>query len=89
MYNKMTGEILKEENNWFVKYPDYKIPESGKRCNQIIKTPLHPESLSLIKYYSNIFKDIDNKILSVPKVEFELIKDYNNPKIIYAKIKNL
>lgn len=82
----MKGEIIFKDERWFVKHPDCQIPNGERYCERIIFTPLHPENIKLINEYSMVFDNIEARILSNPKVEFELITE---DKKEYAKIKNI
>lgn len=82
----MKGELLYQNESWFVQYPECKIPDVGRYCERIKKIPIHPENLELIQKYSMVFDNIEARILSNPLVEFELVKIQDQE---YARVKNI
>lgn len=82
----MKGEMIYQNNSWFVKHPECKIPYGQKFCKKINLTPIHPENMNSIRCYSRVFDNIEARILSNPIVDFELIKIENKE---YAKVKNI
>lgn len=85
----MEGEIIKKNDSWFVKYQDY--TGWGLTIEYDREIPLHPDNIKQIKDYERVFDNIEARILSNPKVKFELyeIKSDDGKKSLSAKIINL
>jgi len=85
----MEGEIIKKDNSWFVKYQDY--IGWGLVDLRGIYFPIHPDTLKYINELEQVFDNIEARIFSNPKVEFELeiIYEEDGNKTSYAKIKKL
>lgn len=85
----MEGEMIKRGDNWFVKYQDF--TGWGLTVEYDREIPLHPDNIKQIKDYERVFDNIEARILSNPKVKFdlsEIISD-EGKKTLSAKIINL
>ena len=82
----MKGEIILKDEKWYVKYPDCEIPNVGRFCEQSLTVPIHQDTMDKIIEYSRVFDNINARILSNPKVDFDLVKVQNQE---YARINNI
>jgi hypothetical protein len=71
----MIGKLVKEENNWFIKYFDIWVG--------VKYVELHPDDVKQIEEDSYHFDNIEARIAAYPDMEFELIE---KPNLIYAKL---
>ena len=76
----MEGEMINRGDVWFVQYEDY----GGWGLTEIVnrEIPLHPDNLEQLKIYDRVFDHIESRIMSNPKVKFDLVEisDENNDK---------
>ncbi len=91
----MEGEIIKKDDEWFVKFEDY--TGWGLTIVYQKELPLHPDNLATIKKYEKVHDKIGDWILSNSNVQFEIVevenindggeKEKNNK--LYARVLNL
>lgn len=70
--NEMKGTIHKINNEWIVRFPEFK------------ELPLHPDDVKRIGEWEQIFDNIEGRIASMPDVKFHCVDvDQEYAKLIF------
>ena len=78
----MKGTLNKTEQGWVVIY-GYSIS-----INDWVTIPLHPEDVNQINKDSQVFDNIEARIMAYPDIDFEIVEKSDiSGRTKYAKIK--